>query len=110
MTCRFLVIISLGLALSGVVASARAAGLAADEDTETASQAVRITPKDLMSAEGARKLALRIRAVAEDVCDGTNVLTRETRAFHACVRETVERTADRLHAPIVIRAVAELEK
>ena len=99
------------LAISGVAAAQPYApdsgsGFAISPDID--SRMVRIGPRDLTSPEGARRLALRMRSAAEEVCDGENVLTRSSMAFHDCVQDAVTRAATVLDAPRLTAAVMAL--
>ena len=96
------------LASGGATASAQPNAPAPGPGIETNSQTVQITPIELTSRGGARRLALRIWSAADDVCDGKNVLTRSTKGFHDCVQDAITRAAASLDAPRVTAALTQL--
>ena len=60
---------------------------------------------DLVTPEGAKALASRLRRAAGDVCGGDSVLVLSGARFHRCRREAVERATEHLDAPLLSEAL-----
>jgi UrcA family protein len=97
--------VALGVAAASAAAWAQPAEPAASQSVEVNRRTVQTADLDLSSLGGARRLALRIRLAAIDVCGGDNALARISPAFHDCVRDAGARAGANLLAPI---ATAEL--
>jgi UrcA family protein len=74
------------------------------QDATLNSRAIRVSDLDPTSAAGARRLANRIRAAAQDVCEG-GVLASATPSFHHCVEDAIARAAAMSDAPLVNAAL-----
>jgi UrcA family protein len=99
------VAVAMSLALGATASHAQSAEPAADGRADVNHRTVRITDRDLSSAAGARRLALRIKVAAIDVCGGDNAMVRASPAFHDCVRGAVARAEANLGAAPVTAAL-----
>lgn len=80
--------------------------IAADlDDGPARALTVKYSSQDLATAAGARRLALRIEAAANEACGGDNVLTSTGAAFAQCRVNAEEAAADQIGSPLVRRAL-----
>ena len=95
-----------------VFAAALAAGapafagpLSVRSDDETTSVTVRYDDTETRTAEGASKLAFRIRMAARKVCGGDNPVVVSGSGFQHCQHRAIDRALASLGAPLVADAL-----
>jgi UrcA family protein len=82
------------------------ASIAADlDDGPAPSLAVRYSPQELTTAAGARRVALRIEAAANQACGGDNVLTSTGPAFAQCRVNAEAAAADQVGSDFLRQAL-----
>ena len=87
------------------LAAASASQASAAPNPTMVMRKVRYMDSELSTAEGAARIALRVRVAAAAVCDGDNPLVRRSASFEACREHAMQRAADELHAPLVTSAM-----
>lgn len=104
MTQTAMIATALSLALTSTAAWAQPSA-PFHRDPALNSRAIRVSDLDLTSVAGARRLANRIKAAAQDVCESDSVLANATPAFHHCIEDTIAQAAARVDSPLVNAAL-----
>lgn len=82
------------------------AAIAADLDVGQArALTVKYSSEELDTAAGARRVALRIQAAANEACGGDTVLASTGPGFADCRAKAVSDAADQIGSPLVRRAL-----
>jgi UrcA family protein len=96
---------SLALCASLALASAASAQDRAYGEPEPAAIRIAYSDSDLHTANGAKRLAFRVRLAAAKVCGGDNVLVHMDGGFARCQAAAINRAVGKLNAPLVKEAL-----
>ena len=89
----------------GTLCATCAAGVAnAQPDLDNAVR-IKVTPAELSTPDGARKVAFRLRVAAYTVCGGYSPHGREATDFDQCRQSAIERAVSGINAPVLARAL-----
>jgi UrcA family protein len=102
---RFIVPVSLAFIAALAIGSSASAQGPAFGGNEKASVKIRYNDADIHSADGARRLALRIRVAADRVCGGGEVVAYSADSLKECRRGAIDRALSSLQAPMVAEAL-----
>ena len=102
---RFIGPASLAFIAALAIGSSASAQGPAFGGNEKASVKIRYSDADIHSADGARRLALRIRVAADRVCGGGEVVAYSADSLKECRRGAIDRALSSLQAPMVAEAL-----
>ena len=98
-------ILASALGLAAIAGAAHAQTFPSDSWDPPAHRTVRSSDLNLATAEGARRMAFRIRVAAQDLCQMNLPEVRTGSGFQVCVARAIDRAATDLDAPLVTAAL-----
>jgi UrcA family protein len=88
-----------------LLCASMAAGAATAQPDPSDAVRIKVTAADLNTPDGVKRLALRLRVAAYEVCGGNTPHGREATDFDACRQSAIEHAVAGIDAPVLARAL-----